>query len=147
MSALTCPFSGPFVSHAGLTEETIAMQNAMTPAAVEMAQAKAALKAEGKPTSVAGMVKTMKTKYPGYALGKAYQDAKAAGNTDLAAALAVELKEKYLSCEAAAKAALEAEAAWEAKAKAGGAKATIKDVLAKFAAANDESETGPGQAG
>jgi hypothetical protein len=116
IAALTCPFEGWFVCHAGLTNETIAMQNAMGPAMAEMAQAKAALKAEGKPTSVAGMVETMRAKYPGYALAKDFQEAKAAGKHDVAAGLADKLKANYLSSAAAAKAASEAEAAWEANA-------------------------------
>jgi hypothetical protein len=115
--AATCPSTGSFVSNAGLTEEMIAMQQAMSPAMTEMAQAKAALKATGKPASVAGMIVSMKAKYPGYALAKAYQDAKTEGNLNLSAELAAQLITNYYSCDAAAELASQAEAAWEAKAK------------------------------
>jgi hypothetical protein len=137
IGAATCPFTGIVVSHAGLTKEMIAMQEAMSPAMAEMAHAKAALKAECKPTSVAGMVEAMKPKYPGYALAKAYQDAKAEDNLNLAAELAAELVANYYSSTAAGEAASQAEAAWEAKTKGA---TSVKQVLAKFAWAKAGSE-------
>ena len=53
IAAATCPSTGSFVSNAGRTEEMIAMQQAMSPAMTEMAQAKAALKAAGATTILA----------------------------------------------------------------------------------------------
>jgi hypothetical protein len=102
-----------------LVDEMMAMQNAMSPAMAEMMQAKWALKAAGKPPSVASMVEGLTAKYPSYALAKAVQEAKAAGKNDVAAELLAELQAKYPSCEAVAQAALEAEAAWEAKSQEG----------------------------
>ena len=66
----------PFDGHPGMTDEKNAIKNAVSPAMVEMMQAKWALKAEGKPPSVAGMVEVMKAKYPGYALVKAQRERK-----------------------------------------------------------------------